>query len=248
MNKNSTLSPGAGSIEPFASQRRMMKPLAKSAPTVRLLIAEDYQISRTALRALLESEPDFSVVGEASDGAEVVALVSRLRPDILLLGLSEPKMRALDAIRELRAFQSPCRIVVLAPAIEKSRIIEALRLGARGVILKDSATPLLFKCVRQVMAGEYWVGRESVADLVQYLRRAPSSKARTAKNKFGLTSRELQIVDWVMAGHSNKNIAKRCAISVDTVKHHLSSTFTKLGVSNRLELVLFAIDHRLIAD
>jgi two-component system nitrate/nitrite response regulator NarL len=220
----------------------------KTTSLVRLLVAEDYRIFRAALRKLLESEPDFSVVGEAADGAGAVTLVKRLQPDILLLDIALAKKAALGAARELTTSLLPCRIVLLVAAIEKSHIFRARRIGARGIILKDSATPLLFKCLRHVMAGRCWVGRESVGDLLQYLRRLPDSARDTRNKRFGLTPRELQIIASVMTGDSNKDIAQRCAISVHTVKHHLSTIFDKLGVSSRLELLLFANKHQLVAD
>ena len=121
-----------------------------------------------------------------------------------------------------------------------------LQLGARGIVLKDSATQLLLKAIQTVMAGEYWVGRESVSNLVQYLRTLmQSSHDEARQRKFGLTPRELEIVSAVVAGFSNKEIAEYFKISEDTVKHHLSNIFDKLGVSTRLELALFAVNQSL---
>jgi DNA-binding NarL/FixJ family response regulator len=157
-------------------------------------------------------------------------------------------MPGLEALRDLSSSPggSPVRVILLTAAAEKNQIVEALQLGARGVVLKDSATQLLLKCIHTVMAGEYWVGRESVSNLVQYLRTLMQSSSDEArKRKFGLTPRELEIVSAVVAGYSNKEIAEYFKISEDTVKHHLSNIFDKLGVSTRLELALFAVNQSL---
>jgi two-component system nitrate/nitrite response regulator NarL len=215
--------------------------------TIRILIADDHPIFRDGLRRLLEAEPGLKVVGEACDGAEAVKLAGELSPDVLLLDLAMPRMPGLDALRELASASAPVRTILLTAAIEKRQIVEALQLGARGVVLKESATELLLKCIHCVMDGQYWVGRESVSNIVKMLRDLmPPAGEETRKKKFGLTARELEIVAVIVAGYTNKDIAQRFSISEQTVKHHLSNIFDKLGVSNRLELALFAVNHQLI--
>jgi two-component system, NarL family, nitrate/nitrite response regulator NarL len=214
----------------------------------RILIADDHPIFRDGLRRLLETEPDLKVIGEACDGAEAVRLAKQLKPDILLLDLAMPRHPGLEALREMSSAsnQNAVRVILLTAAAEKAQIVEALQLGARGVVLKDSATQLLLKAIHTVMAGEYWVGRESVSNLVQYLQTLVKSSGEEARQKkFGLTPRELEIVSAVVAGYSNKETAEYFKISEDTVKHHLSNIFDKLGVSTRLELALFAVNQSL---
>ncbi len=215
---------------------------------VRIMLADDHPIFRDGLRRLLEAEPDLKVIGEACDGAEAVKMARQLKPDILLLDLAMPRMPGLEALKEMSSgpVSNSVKVILLTAAAEKKQIVEALQLGARGVVLKDSATQLLLKSIHTVMSGEYWVGRESVSNLVQYLRNLVQSSGEEAKQKkFGLTPRELEIVSAVVAGYSNKEIAEYFKISEDTVKHHLSNIFDKLGVSTRLELALFAVNQAL---
>lgn len=195
---------------------------------------------------MLEAEPGFKVVGEACDGVEAVTLARQMKPEIVLLDLVMPRRQGLEALRELSSASLPARVVLLTAAAEKEQIVEALQLGARGVVLKDSATQILLKAIHAVMNGEYWVGRESVSNLVQYLRGLiDSSNAASRQKRYGLTPRELEIISAVVAGYANKEIAEHYKISEDTVKHHLSNIFDKLGVSTRLELALFAVNQSL---
>ncbi len=221
----------------------------RPAARIRILVADDHPILREGLRRLLEAEPDFCVVGEAADGADALRLAQALQPDILILDLSMPKgVSGLETLRELGGLATPVRTIVLAAIIENEQIVEALKLGARGVVLKETATELLFKAIRKVMAGQYWVGMESVADLVESLRRLVAPSGAALQKPFGLSARELEIVAAAVAGHSNREIARKLSLSEETVKHHLTHIFDKLGVSNRVELVLFAVRQRLVAN
>jgi DNA-binding NarL/FixJ family response regulator len=213
--------------------------------SVRILIADDHPIFRDGLKRLLESQHGFRVVGEACDGIEAVELVRKLNPEILLLDLAMPRRAGIEALRDLSANTLPVRVILLTAAAEKEQIVEALQLGARGVVLKDSATQILLKSIRAVMEGEYWVGRESVSNLVQYLRGLIGSGTPPRRSRYGLTPRELEIISAVVAGYANREIAEHFKISEDTVKHHLSNIFDKLGVSTRLELALFAVNQAL---
>ena len=234
------------SVSQLLNDKQLMDSTGKHV--VRILIADDHPIFRDGLRRLLESEPEFKVIGEACDGIEAVTLARQLKPEILLLDLAMPRRPGLDALREISAGADSLsvRVILLTAAAEKDQIVEALQLGARGVVLKDSATQILLKSIRSVMAGEYWVGRESVSNLVQYLRSLiDASSTETRKKRYGLTPRELEIISAVVAGYANKEIAEHFKISEDTVKHHLSNIFDKLGVSTRLELALFAVNQAL---
>ena len=211
---------------------------------VRILISDDYAIFRAGLRKLLEAEPGFQVIGEAANGEEAVELTRELKPDILLLDLAVSR-----GVRESATSSCSAHILVLTTAIDEAHMVEALALGARGVLLKDSATPLLFEGIRCVMTGGYWVGHERVASLAQVLRDfAPLTSSETNSKNFGLTRREFDIVAAVVAGYTNKDTAQNLSVSVQTVKHHLTNIFDKLGVYSRLELALFAINHELLDE
>lgn len=213
--------------------------------TVRLVLADDHLLFRDGLRVWLEAERDFLVVGEAPDGAAAIQLTEALQPDVLLLDIAMPGSTGFDTLRTLDSRSISCKVVVLTAAIEPSEIVEALELGARGVVIKTSAASLLIQAIRSVMKGEYWVGRESTTDLVRYLREHRRQRLASG-NRFGLTNRELQIVAEVVSGYTNREISKRLGLSPDTVKHHLANAFDKTGVSNRLELAFFGVNHRLV--
>jgi two-component system nitrate/nitrite response regulator NarL len=212
------------------------------AQCIRVLVADDHPIFRQGLRRLLDSQPDFLVIGEVGDGAEAVLLASKLRPDIVMLDLALPGVSGLEALKELSKSRLPIRPVVLTTEIKRDQILKALQLGACGVLLKSHTADLVLKALRTVMTGQHWIDRKTVSDLVEMLRevsRAPSL------GRFGLTPRQLQIVSCVASGLANRDIAAKLAISEDTVKHHLTQIFTRTGVTNRLELALFAMQHQL---
>jgi DNA-binding NarL/FixJ family response regulator len=215
---------------------------------IRIVIADDHPIFRKGLKSLLEAEAGaecgFEVIGEAGDGTEAVRTVRALHPDVLLLDLAMPASSGMEALGELAAEPSGVRIVLLTAAIERAEVVRALELGALGVVLKNSPPELLFKAIRSVMTGQHWIGRESIGDILDALRRY--RQAAPPRPKFGLTPRELEITSAVVLGCSNREIAKQFVLSEDTVKHHLTNIYAKVGASNRLELALFAVHHRLL--
>src|ERR1019366_2262538 len=213
---------------------------------IKVLIADDHPVVRIGLRNMLKSDNQMQIVAEAKDGAEALHMVRTYRPDILLLDLAMPKMPGLDALRELTTETTATRTIVLTGLVDKRQILEALQLGARGIVLKDAAVEHLSECIRAVMQGQYWLEGRPVQNLVQVLRDLTVQTAPPARRTFGLTARELEVVTLITEGCTNKDIAKQFGISEETVKRHLTNIFNKLGVGNRLELALFALNHNLL--
>jgi len=215
-----------------------------SSKQLRIVIADDHRIFRDGLRKLLVAERDFEVVGEAADGEEAARKVRDLRPDMLLLDVAMPGTDGLDALQEIGRDQTT-RTLLLTGAIEESALVAALRLGARGIVMKHAATALLIKAIRGVMAGQYWVGKDRVPGIVEALRPLLEKERSSGRDQFGLTDRELEVTAAIVAAYTNRDIAAKLRISEETVKHHLTNIFEKLGVSNRLELALFAMNKHL---
>lgn len=212
----------------------------------RVMIVDDHSLFRDGLHRLLESESDIEVVGEAFDATSAIETAREVKPDVILLDLAMPGVRGLDTLAELGELLPATKILLLTASVSKEQVVQAMQLGARGVILKEATSQLLFSAIRRVMEGQYWIARDTVTDLVEALKGASSREEITNRSKdYGLTPREREIVDLVVAGFTNLDIARQCSISEQTVKHHVSSIYDKLGVFNRVELALFAVNHQL---
>ena len=218
--------------------------MRKSATDIRVLIADDHRLFREGLRNLLDAQPDFRVVGEASDGREVLRLVERLKPDVLLLNPRMPNISGMEILRSLPPSAERSRTIFLTADSDMNEVSEAFRFGARGIIPEESDLTSLFQCIRAVAAGQYWVIREALATFPKPDEGRPDLKRKGWD--FSLTGRELEVVAAVILGKTNREIAEQFSISEQTVKHHISNIFEKCGVYNRLELSLFAIRNQLL--
>lgn len=195
---------------------------------------------------MLSEESGFEVVGEASDGDEAITETLELQPDILLLDVQMPRMPGLEAMRAIMAGTPTVKIILLTSLITTQQIIEALHIGARGIVLKDALAGHLQIAIRTVYSGDYWIGGKRVINLVSALHDLMQQAQVPQRKTYGLTPRELEVVGAIVEGCSNRDIAKLFTLSEETVKRHLSNVFDKTGVSTRLELALFAIAHQLV--
>jgi DNA-binding NarL/FixJ family response regulator len=226
-----------------------------------IVVADDEWMFRACLRQLLTAPPPtikevygidigagFTVVGEAGSGEDTVSIVEATKPDLLILDLEMPRMWGLDVMRALQNAPWPLRTIVLAGNVGKSELFKVVQLGVRGVVLKDAPTEGLFKSILAVLLGRRWLDQRLVEDLMEMVSGlAPVSNAE-AKRPFGLTRRELEVLSLVVAGYPNKEIARECRVSEETIKHHLTHMFDKVGASNRLELAVVATKSGLVTE
>ena len=216
--------------------------------SIRLLLVEDHGIVRAGLRMLIESQPELSIVGEAANRVEALALACREQPDIILLDLDLDGEIMLDNISALLAATNQARVVVLTGVRDPEVHRRAVRLGAVGLVLKEKAADVLLQAITQVHAGEAWLEPAMVANVLSDMTRIPVAQQDDAEKAkiTSLTSREREVIGLLGEGLKNKHIAERLFISEATVRHHLTAIFAKLGVTDRLELVIYAYQHGLV--
>jgi|ERR1035438_7813071 DNA-binding NarL/FixJ family response regulator len=223
-------------------------------PKIRIVVADDHPIFRDGLCKLLALEDDFEVVAQAQDGRQVLEVLHQLEPDILLLDLKMPGLDGLQTLQRLQVAKGKTRVIVLTASDDKNEFVQAMKLGTSGIVLKQTATDQLIKSIRKVHAGEIWldshttaavirqfVANEDAAPPPQPLSGAPPRE----RERSPLSQREREIVALVAQGFKNKEMAEKMFISEQTVKNHLHNIFDKLGVSDRLELALYAIHNNL---
>jgi len=222
--------------------------LEKRKATVRIVIADDHPIVRDGLKKLLLLEDDFEIVGEAGDGREVIEKVQALDPDVLLLDLRMPNLDGLSALQALQQTNKRTRVIVLTASEDKNEFVQAMKLGCSGIVLKQTAPDLIVKSIRKVHSGEIWLDSHTTAAVMRQFSTGQESSGGGQSTGGGknrerspLSTREREIVALVAQGYKNKEMAEKMFISEQTVKNHLHNIFDKLGVSDRLELALYAI-------
>lgn len=226
---------------------------APANPKIRIVVADDHPIFRDGLCRLLALEEDFEVVAQAQDGRQVLEILQQLEPDILLLDLKMPGLDGLATLQRLQAARNKTRVIVLTASDDKNEFVQAMKLGTSGIVLKQTATELLIKSIRKVHAGEIWLDSHTTAAVIRQFVAAeeapapppPPTSSTRERERSPLSQREREIVALVAQGFKNKEMAEKMFISEQTVKNHLHNIFDKLGVSDRLELALYAIHNNL---
>ena len=213
---------------------------------IRIVIADDHPIFRDGLRKLLALEDDFEIIAEAKDGKEVLDIVEQMEPDILLLDLKMPGLDGLTALQRLQTTKAKTKVIVLTASEDKNQFVQAMKFGTQGIVLKQTATDLLIKSIRKVHAGEIWLDSHTTAAVMrQFANPVEPPPVGRDRERSPLSQREREIVSLVAQGYKNKEMAEKMFISEQTVKNHLHNIFDKLGVSDRLELALYAIHKNL---
>jgi len=228
--------------------------MSESRPPIRVLLADDHAIVRQGLLFYLGMQDDLDIVGEAANGAEAVERTAALRPDVVLMDLFMPGKNGIEATRDIRAAGGDAKIIVLTSFSEQDHVLSAIKAGANGYLLKDTDPADIANAIRGAHAGLPQLHPAAAAQLMSHVAGAPDAPSATAAtapppaaaSPDALTPRETEILAFVARGYSNKEIAAACGIAEKTVKTHVSSLLSKLGVADRTQAALYAVKHGLV--
>ena len=207
---------------------------------IRILLAEDHAVVREGTRKLLESQPDFEVVGEAGDGEEAVELTKQLHPEVVIMDITMPKLSGIEATKQIKALYPSMAVLVLTGYDYDEYVFALIEAGAAGYLLKEATGDELIDAIRLVKAGEPAVHPRIMRKILEHLRTPVQEPAEIATAE-SLTEREMEVLRWAVKGMSNKEIADALCLSVRTVQAHLQNIFNKLGVGSRSEAIVYAL-------
>lgn len=208
---------------------------------IRIVLIDDHTLFRSGIKALLTRQPEFVVIGEASDGLSGVKIVEQHRPDIVLLDLDMPVMNGREALAQILSSRPEQNVVMLTVSEDSEDLTECMRLGARGFLLKNINADFLVDAIKQAMHGNNVFSPEMTARLVQSLIRPHHANTSSALD--ALTPRELEILGHLAAGHSNKIIARKLDLAESTIKVHVQNILRKLELSSRVQAAVYAVQH-----
>ncbi len=221
-----------------------------STAPIRVFLADAHPIVIDGLRNVLSQYPGLQVVGEASEGMDAIDKIVELDPDVVLLDPKLPRIDGLTVLRSIQTRAPKCRVILFAGSENKEEFVEAMKLGCCGILLKDASTSLIEKSIQKVHAGEIWLDSNTTAAVIRQFA-SPSEfpaahpNGKPNRERAQLSQREREIIVLIAQGYKNKEIAEKMFITEQTVKNHLHNVFDKLGVSDRLELALYAIHNSL---
>jgi two-component system, NarL family, nitrate/nitrite response regulator NarL len=221
-----------------------------STTPIRVLIADGQPIVLEGLRAVLNRQPSIEIISEAGDGIEAIEKTVHLDPDVVLMDVKLPKVDGLTVLRSIQARAPRSKVILFASGDNKEDFVEAMKLGCCGILLKDASTSLIEKSIQKVHAGEIWLDSTTTAAVIRQFASpaefpAAHSNGKSSRERAQLSQREREIIVLIAQGYKNKEIAEKMFITEQTVKNHLHNVFDKLGVSDRLELALYAIHNSL---
>ena len=215
--------------------------------SIRVLLADDHVIVREGLRALLDAQPEIEVVGEAGNGREAVRQVKKLKPDVVILDVAMPELNGIEATAQIHALRSETRVIILSMYSTREHIYRALKAGARGYLLKESAAQEVLEAVREVAAGRQYLSEKVSSEVLDaFLEGADRAAVESPLER--LSSRERQILQLVAEGRSSAEIAKLLFLSSKTIDTYRSRLMRKLGIGDLAGLVRFAIEHGIVAS
>jgi DNA-binding NarL/FixJ family response regulator len=223
-----------------------IEPEDKHDSTLSIVLADDHQLVRQGLRAVLEAEPQFQIVGETGNGLEVTRLVERLQPDVLVIDLIMPGLNGLEVIRQVKKRPARTHVVVLSMHRDQSYVIEALKSGAAAYVIKDSSVQELLKAIREAVAGRRYLSPPlSSCAIEAYLERGSTTGVDEYQS---LTEREREVFQLVAEGHTNADIGKRLFISPRTVEIHRANMMHKLGLRNQTDVIRYALKRGILPN
>ena len=210
---------------------------------IKVIVCDDQAIIRDGLEMLLKLEKDIEVVGQAQDGAEAVAMVEKVQPDLVLMDLKMPGLNGIEATRQIRANYPQVKVLVLTTYDDDEWVFDAIRAGASGYLLKDTPREEVIKAVKGTAVGKTFVDPAVAGKLLQQVASNQAQPSTLLTDK--LTEREAEVLRWVARGFNNADIAERLHLSEGTVRNHVSAIFAKLEVADRTQAAVIAIQHGL---
>lgn len=217
---------------------------------IKIIIADDHALLRQGIKNVLAFEPDFAVIGEAADGEEAISSVECLQPDILLLDVNMPHKNGMEVTRHFKAVKSAVKVIILTINDDESYVLEVIKAGAAGYLLKDIEPSMLVNAIRLVYEGQSFIyptlAKQLFGQLARQEEGRPEPPVKVKRREELLTYREVEVLQLIGQGLNNQEVAQRLFLSEKTVKNHLTNIFRKINVVDRTQAVLYAIKHKIV--